>query len=144
MAEPFPINAVWVLGAVGSFAVSMLHLWIAWKGASAYRFFGAGEAMALMAEKASPIPALVTLVIALVFAVFGWYALAAARLVAALPLQATVLWSIGSIYTLRGLAVLVELAMLWRGRKVPPQNPWFSLASLSIGLVHLWGLKEAI
>jgi hypothetical protein len=97
--------------------------------------------MARMAEKGSSIPALVTLGIALVFAGFGWYGLAGANLVPGLPFQTTVLWGIGAIYTLRGLALLVELAMLWRGQTLPAQNPWFSLASLLIGLVHLWGFK---
>lgn len=136
------MNALLVVGAVGSLAVSVLHLWIAWRGAPAYRFFGAGEEMARAAEKGSPVPALVTLGIAGVFAVFGWYALAVAGLVPALPFQSAVLWGIGGIFTLRGLVVLVEVFLITLGRRIPPQNPWFSLTSLSIGLLYLLGMAR--
>ena len=136
------MNTLLLLGAAGSWAVSVLHLWIAWKGAPAYRFFGAGEEMARAAEKGSPVPAVVTLGIALVFAVFGWYALAAAGIASALPFQTAALWGIGGIFTLRGLVVLIEVVMIWQGRQIPPQNPWFSLVSLSIGLVHLLGMAR--
>ena len=136
------MNTLLLMGAVGSFVVSVLHLWIAWKGAPAYRYFGAGEEMAKAAERGSPIPAVVTLGIALVFAVFGWYALAAAGLTITLPFQTAVLWGIGAIFTLRGLVVLVELVMLGQGKRIPAQNPWFSLVSLSIGLVHLLGMAS--
>lgn len=136
------MNTLLILGAMGSLAVSLLHFWIAWRGAPAYRFFGAGEEMAKAAEKGSPAPALVTLGIALVFAVFGWYALGATGFAPTLPFQTAVLWGIGGIYTLRGLVVLLEVAWLRQGKPVAAQNPWFSLASLAIGLVHLLGMMQ--
>ena len=59
-----------VLFAIGgglSFAVALLHIAIIFIGAPAYRYFGAGERMAQQAELGSWVPAIVTLVVAVVF-----------------------------------------------------------------------------
>ncbi|WP_027892991.1 hypothetical protein [Calidithermus chliarophilus] len=133
------MNPILVISAGSSFILALLHVWIAWKGAPAYRFFGAGEGMARSAERGSPAPAALTLGLALVFTAFGCYALAGAGAIPPLPLQVPVLWGIGSVYALRGLAVFAELVMIRQGRAVLPQNPWFSLVALLIGIFHLWG-----
>jgi len=132
-----------VLAAIGSFVVALAHGVMVFIGASAYRYFGAGEQMAQMAEQGSLMPALVTTGLAVLFAIWGAYALSGAEIVRPLPLLRPSLVVIGSIYTLRGIALLVELGaqmnlFAWRG-EVRPQDPWFSLLSLIIGVVYLVG-----
>ena len=52
-----------LIAGVLSLLVAILHIAIVFAGAEWYRFFGAGEQMAKMAEQGSLIPAIVTLAI---------------------------------------------------------------------------------
>ena len=61
----------------------MLHLAIIAGGPDWYRFFGAGEGMARMAERGMLKPALITLGIAAILAVWAAYAFAGAGLIRA-------------------------------------------------------------
>ena len=99
------------LAASLSFAVAAVHLVIIFIGAPAYRFFDAGEQMARAAEAGSTLPALLTLGITIVLAVFGVYALAGAQDIPRLPFQRFALWAITGIYLLRGAAIFVELTV---------------------------------
>lgn len=125
-----------IVAGVLSFLVAILHLAIVFAGASWYRFFGAGEEMAIMAEQGSWIPAIVTLGIALVFAIWAAYAFSAVGLLAKLPFQKIALVTIATIYTLRGLGVLVFFI---RPELATSFNIWSSLVSLLIGLLYAYG-----
>ncbi|RRN43929.1 hypothetical protein EHV23_11090 [Lautropia dentalis] len=52
-----------------SLLVALLHVFVIINGAPAYRFFGAGETLASMAEQGSWLPGVLTAGIALVFVV---------------------------------------------------------------------------
>lgn len=126
-----------------SFGVALLHLGIVAGGPPAYRYFGAGD-LAPLAERGSPVPALLTLGLAGVFGAWGLYALAGAGVVRRPPLLAPGLLAIGGIYTARGLAVVPELADLARGASaVPARYAGFSAVALAIGLVYLVGTARA-
>jgi hypothetical protein len=99
------------LAGVSSAGVALLHLVIPAVGAPAYRYFGAGERMARMAERGLARPTLITLGLALVFAVWAAYAFSAAGLIRRLPLLRPALLVIGVIYTLRG--VLLGPQLVW-------------------------------
>lgn len=73
-------------------------------GADWYRFFGAGEQMAQLAEQGHWYPAVVTAVITLILLVWACYALSAAGVIRRLPLTRLALVLISSILLLRGLA----------------------------------------
>jgi hypothetical protein len=138
------LNIPLLLASAGSFIVAIAHIVIIIRGASAYRYFGAGEQMAQMAERGSPAPALITGVLVCVFALWGYYPLTALGFATPLPFLRPALIVIGCIYTLRGLLVVVELAawmnvFAWRDG-VRPQDPWFSAVSLAIGVCFLWGV----
>ncbi|HTF95672.1 MAG TPA: hypothetical protein VL995_06045 [Cellvibrio sp.] len=60
---------------------SLLHVGIIAGGAEWYRFFGAGEAMAIMSKQGSWYPALVTFMIAMILFVWSLYAFSAAGLI---------------------------------------------------------------
>ena len=123
--------------------VAALHVAIIFAGAPAYRYFGAGERMARLAERGSSEPALVTTVLAFVFAVWGAYAFSGAGLIPRLPRLRTALLLIGLIYAGRGLAVLPQAYFWISAGSVPLRHVLFSAASLAIGLAYLIGTYRA-
>ncbi|MDC8770172.1 hypothetical protein [Roseateles albus] len=131
-----------LLGAGLSAIAALLHVAIIFGGGDWYRFFGAGEAMARMAEAGRSYPALVTTGIALLLSVWSAYALAGAgwALAAGLPWIKAALIAITGVYLLRGLAPLP----LWllAPAQVTPFWIWSSLICGVFGLVHLIGLIQ--
>lgn len=128
-----------------SFIASALHIGVIIGGASWYRFFGAGEQMALMAERGSYYPSVVTFCIVLVLAVWGAYAWSAAGVLPELPLLKTALILITLVYLVRGGLGL--LAPLFADHPQVAQNSmsfwiWSSLICLVFGLVHLKGVLD--
>jgi putative oxidoreductase len=83
-----------LLGGVASFLILFLHLALALRP-QWYRYFGADE-LAQMHEQGSRFTMLVTLGLALMFALWGAYALAGAGVIGQLPLLRTVLIAIGA------------------------------------------------
>ena len=70
---------LWLISAgLLSALAAILHLGCIYFGASWYRFFGAGEQMALMAERGSMQPAIITSGIVTVLGVWALYAFSAA------------------------------------------------------------------
>lgn len=133
-----------VAGALSAVLV-LFHIVIIFVGAPGYRYFGAGEEIARLAEQGSPVPALITLGVSVVFAVFAAYGFSGAAIIRRLPLLRSGLFVIGGIYTLRGLvSVPVALALLGgASNPVLPRELVFSLVSLGIGMVYLLGLVTA-
>jgi putative oxidoreductase len=132
------MNIWFFLAALGNFSIALLHVYIIQKGETAYRFFGAGEPMAQAAARGSSLPALVTSGIALVFAVWGLYALEGAGVAFGLPWAVPILWAIASVYGLRGLGVVMVFV------KHPQKNFLVitSLVSLLLGGLHFLGLMR--
>ncbi len=134
----------WLLAAgVGSFVVAALHVVIIFIGASAYRYFGAGEEMASGDEKGSLIPALITFGIAGIFFVFGMYALSGAQIVRRFLLVKPVLVVITAIFLLRGAGFFIELLGIIYNYEVPLRHAVFSFVALLIGLLYLIGTIKA-
>jgi len=128
------------LGGFLSLAVALLHAVIIFIGAPAYRYFGAGEDMAAAAESGSALPALITLILAAMFAIWGLYAFSGSGVIRRLPLLKIALIIIGSIYTLRGVAVFLQLFQIAiSSSNVPAREVVFSVVSLFIGLAYLIG-----
>lgn len=133
-------NPFLVAGAILSALAAALHLGCIVFGAPWYRFFGAGERMAQSALAGHWYPAIVTVGIAAVLATWAVYALSGAGVIRPLPLLRPVLCIITGIYLLRGTIVLPFMAM------IPGRSTtfwwWSSAICLSIGLVHLVGLRQ--
>ncbi len=128
------------LGGILSFAVALLHVVIIFIGAPAYRYFGAGEDMATAAESGSAFPAVLTLLLATIFAIWGFYGLSGAGVIRRLPLLKIALILIGAVYTLRGIAVFQQLfQIVTSSAEVAPREIAFSLVSLIIGLAYFIG-----
>jgi hypothetical protein len=128
-----------VAGGVLSAAAAVLHIGVILGGPDWYRFFGAGEQMAQMAERGSPVPALVTLAIAAVLAVWAAYAFAGAGLIRRLPLMRVALVTITAIYSLRGVLIVPLLF----NPAATDFDIWSSLIVLGYGIVHLVGTVRA-
>lgn len=134
-----------LLFVAGSLSVmaSLIHIAIIIGGAEWYRFFGAGEQMARLAESGSPYPALVTTGIAAILLVWGLYAYSAAGLLLKLPFIRFVLSLVTFIYLARGLAG-ITLPFVSQHPIILQQSLSFWLISSTIciafGLTYLAGL----
>jgi hypothetical protein len=136
------VREPWLVAAgLLSAAAAALHLATIAGGADWYRFLGAGERMARLAEAGSPRPTMITLAIAAMLSIWSAYALAGAGLIPRLPLIRTALLTITAIYLLRGLVLLPALAM--NGSRVGPFLWWSSLIALGYGIVHAVGTFRA-
>lgn len=137
---PGPINPALVVAGCLSATAAILHLAIIVNGAGWYRFFGAGEAMARAAEKGRWTPAIVTVGIAVVLAIWSACALSGAGLLPGVPLLRPALCAITLVYVLRGLAIVPAL--------VVPRTAatsfwiWSSGICLVFGAAHLIGLVQ--
>ncbi|TPW06664.1 MAG: hypothetical protein FD125_137 [bacterium] len=134
-------NPALIVGGLLSVAASLLHIGCIIGGPDWYRFFGAGEAMATMAEQGSMTPTLLTLGIAAILAIWAAYAFSGAGLLPRLPLLRTGLVVITVIYLLRGLALIPALVI--NGANVMPFILWSSLIVLVYGLTYAIGTWTA-
>ena len=133
-------NGFLMVAAAMSGLAALLHVGIIIFGAPWYRFFGAGEKMARLAESGSWYPAAITAGIAAVLAAWALFALSGAGVIHPLPFLKPALCTITVVYLLRGL-VIVPLFLLARARATQFWV-WSSAICLAYGLVHLIGLTQ--
>ncbi|MFY8328429.1 hypothetical protein [Pseudoalteromonas sp. ZZD1] len=122
------INKPLMFGALFSAIAALAHLGCIIFGGQWYRFFGAGEQMAKMAEAGESYPAIVTSVLVLILFIWSVYGLSGARVISKLPLVRTALVLISSIYILRGVSFIILMPMF------PENSIVFWLVSSSICL----------
>lgn len=134
-----PRNPYLIVGGWLSLAASLLHLACIAGGADWYRFFGAGEELATMAEQGSIIPAAITFAIAVILAIWAAYAFAGAGRIRRLPLMRTALVAITAVYMLRGL-MIIPLQLQPRATTFDHVS---SLVVLVFGAVYLLGTIRA-
>ena len=133
--EPFLILA----GTLSALA-ALLHLAVIIGGPDWYRFFGAGEEMARMAERGMIQPTLITIGIAGMLALWAAYAFSGAGVIGRLPLLRTGLVVITLIYLARGLLIIPAVLMQ---REINAFGWWSSLIVLAYGLAYLIGTWRA-
>lgn len=134
------INPYLLIGGILTAIVAILHLGCIRYGAPWYRFFGAGEKMALLAERGSIWPTLITSLIVVALSIWSLYALSGAGVIAELPLLLWVISLTTAVYLLRGVG---GLFLIYRplGR-TPVFWLWSSLICLLFGTIHLVGLLQ--
>ncbi|HEX8408359.1 MAG TPA: hypothetical protein VF883_05810 [Thermoanaerobaculia bacterium] len=127
-------------GAIFSAVAALLHVGCLVFGAPWYRFLGAGERMARMAERGHWYPAAVTTAIICILSVWALYASSGAGLIRPLPFLRVVLFAIGAVYLLRGLGAAV-LVPYFPGNSL---DFWLVTSAVCTvaGALHLIGLKE--
>ncbi len=128
-----------IAGSLSALA-AIMHIGCIIFGAPWYRFFGAGEQMAKLAEQGSIQPTLITSGIVVVLTVWSLYAFSAAGIIVRLPLMRLALIIIIFIYFARGIAGFFFISSPM-GRS-PEFWVWSSIICLSIGIIHLIGLKQ--
>lgn len=133
-------NKFLVTGAVLSGIAALLHIGCIYFGAPWYRFFGAGEEMARMAEAGSWVPGMVTSGIVVVLVIWSLYALSGAGVVGRLPLLRAALCIITGVYLLRGLAALP--VAVFQPEQATAFVWWSSAICLSFGIVHFVGVRQ--
>ena len=129
----------WLIAAgVLDGVAALLHIGCIFGGPAWYRFFGAGDAMVVMAERGMMKPTLITLAIAAILAIWAVFAFSGADLLPRLPLLRPALIAITAILLARAAALPLPF------RVMPDRSPnflWTSSAIvLAIGIVHAIGV----
>lgn len=125
-----PAGNLWLILAAASCGLAALaHVGCMVFGASWYRFFGAGEQMARLAEQGSWQPTLITAAITAVLLVWSAYALAGAGVIMQLPWTRPILLLISLVFLLRGSAFILLMG------KFPENSLTFWLVSSAICLL---------
>jgi hypothetical protein len=136
-----PPNLYLVAGGLLSALAAALHLGCIVFGAPWYRFLGAGEQMARMAESGSTYPAKVTIAIAAMLLVWSAYAFSGAGAIPRLPMLRLVLCAIAAAYLLRGFLFFPLMPVF------PGNSLAFWLVSGGIcallGVIHVLGIRQA-
>lgn len=140
LGDSISTNVLLSIAAVLNAIVALLHIGCIYYGATWYRFMGAREGMATLAERGSIQPTIITSFIVLVFSIWTAYALSGAGVISQLPLLRWVLSAITAAYLLRGVAGFFFYTNPI-GR-TPQFWLWSSVICLTLGLVHLFGLKQ--
>lgn len=94
-------NIALTIGGILSLLASLIHFAAIIGGPDWYRFFGAGEEMAQMAERGEAYPIIVTCFIGAVLAIWAAYAFAGAGLIRRLPFMRFCLVGISLVYLSR-------------------------------------------
>lgn len=134
------MNIFLIIASALSATAAILHVACIYFGASWYRFLGAGEYMATLAEQGSIEPTIITSSIAAVLVIWSLYAFSAAGVFFRLPFMRSVLCVITLIYLTRGIIGLFFIntpmgrsAEFWL---------WSSLICLIFAAFHYIGLKQ--
>ena len=133
-------NKLLLFAGVLSGVAALLHVAIIIGGAQWYRFFGAGEELASMAESGSWYPAVLTGAIAVVLLVWALYAFSGAGLIRRLPFLKVGLVVISALYLIRGLAFIPVYLM--RPEMVDGFLVWSSFICLVYGLSYAIGTRQ--
>ena len=139
-SKPFK-NRFLIAAAMACAAAGLIHIGCIIFGGSWYRFFGAGEEMARLADAGNSYPTIVTSIISAVLSIWSLYALSGAQIIPRLPLLRTALCIITSLLLARGLAFIFMMPLF------PGNSLLFWLTSsalcLAIGICFLIGLKQS-
>ncbi|MEW6608907.1 MAG: hypothetical protein AB1414_15925 [bacterium] len=134
------MNRVLLVGGASSFSIAILHIAIIIGGADWYRFFGAGEKIATLAEQGSWVPGLLTFGISIIFFIWGLYALSGAGKIRRLPFLRLALVIISAIYLARGLCFLP--VFFFKPEIIDSLLVWSSLVSFIVGLAYVIGTRQ--
>ena len=142
-------NRLLIIGGVLSIVASLLHIAIIIGGPGWYRFFGAGEGMAQLAENASPYPTIITTIIAIILVLWGLYAFSGAGVIGRLPQLKLALGIISMIYIIRGvfgipIVIYLDHPYLNELEEKMTFMIFSSVISLSFGLFYLIGIMQIL
>ncbi|OCQ22833.1 hypothetical protein A7985_02425 [Pseudoalteromonas luteoviolacea] len=119
-----------IFGSICCFIAALLHIGCIVYGADWYRFFGAGEHMAQMAEAGQLEPTIVTSIIIGILTLWGLYGLSGAGAILRLPFQKVVLGLIACVLIIRGISFPLLMSSF-------PENSltfWFVSSSICLAM----------
>lgn len=125
-----------LLAAILTGIAALAHLGCILFGADWYRFLGAGEAMAQMAEAGDPYPAQVTSVLVTILTLWSLYGLSGVRIMAPLPGLKLALPLISLIFMARAVGFVWIMPAF-------PENSltfWWISSSICLVIALLYGL----
>ncbi len=134
------MNKPLFFGGVLSILAALLHIATIIGGPTWYRFLGAGEELATLAERGSWIPGLLTFGIFSILFIWGLYAFSGAGAIKRLPFLKLALVLISIIYSARGIMLFPTL--VFKPTIVDNVLIWSSLISLTIGVAYAVGAKQ--
>ncbi len=127
-----------LLAGVLSLAVAVFQIYLGFSPSASAYWGGPTE---------QPVLLVASLIVGLIFAVWGLYGFSGAGVIRRLPLLRLGLIVIGLIYTLRGIPgimiLLIMAGIIRDPQPIPPQAVISSLVSLAIGLLYLVGTIAA-
>ena len=124
-----------------NFGIAVFQIVIPATGPRGYIYFGTNEFLA-MESKSYIFPDLTSWVLVVIFGVFGLYCLSSAELIRPLPFSTPIVWLIGGIYTLRGMAFFLLLFGLYPDTEYFTQLFVSSIFALLIGVFIVRGMKS--
>ena len=134
-------NKFLIIGSICSGLAAIAHLGCIIFGGDWYRFFGAGEAMAKMAEAGEWYPTVVTSILVLILSIWSLYGLSGSKVIFRLPLLRTGLVVISLIYLVRGTTFVMLMPMF------PENSLTFWLVSsgicVTIGMLYAVGTFQS-
>jgi len=129
-------NNFLIIGSIFSALAAIAHLGCVIFGSDWYRFLGAGEQMAQMAEQGHWYPTVITLVLVLILSVWSLYGLSGAKVIAKLPFLRLGLIVISFIYLTRGVFFILLMPIF-------PENS-LTFWLVSSGICLMIGLSYAV
>ena len=134
------------IAGIFSLLTSILHIAIIFGGPDWYRFFGAGEKMAILAEQGSIRPTISTSLLAIIFLVWALYAWSGSGELPRFPFIRTGLVLITIAYLFRGISGFIVPFISHHPRVAELSLDFWLLSSsicLLFGVVHLKGVWDA-
>ena len=134
-------NKLLIIGSAFSALAALVHLGCIIFGGDWYRFFGAGEQIAKMAEDGHWYPTVFASFMVLILSIWSLYGLSGAKVIFRLPLLKLGLIVISLIYLVRGVAFVLIMPMF------PENSLIFWLVSsgicLFIGILYSVGTFQS-
>ena len=128
------------IAALLSFVISLGHIVCLFFLEDAFRFAGIDKIMSDLAAIHPFLPFIITIGVAVVFFIFGLYALSADGVIGRLPLLKIGIYLIAIIFLARGIMGFLGLAILLLARGITDIFELIvSVAAISIGLLYLIG-----
>lgn len=101
-----------------------------------FQIYGINKEMDMLAQLHPSLPYIITIVVALVFFVFGLYALSADGRIRKLPLLKLAVFGIAAAFLLRSVLGIIEMVFTDTSVSLELTN---TLGAFFIGFLYLWG-----
>ncbi len=124
------------IAAYLNFFLAIAHLLAMVSLEKVFQIYGINKEMDMLAQLHPSLPYIITIVVALVFFVFGLYALSADGRIRKLPLLKLAVFGIAAAFLLRSVLGIIEMVFTDTSVSLELTN---TLGAFFIGFLYLWG-----